>query len=147
MKFDDFLVSIGDWGRYQRVKYFIICLSYMLPSMMVYTYSFTAATPSFRCQRVHMASDDRYDQLSNRLFDEEHRPTDEQCRRDAGGISLRECQRCLIGVVAKANGSESTRLRPCSAFVYDRTFYRETLTEQVIRSQTSTSSNPTRRLF
>ena len=31
MKFDDFLHTINDFGRYQKLRYFCICLTYMLP--------------------------------------------------------------------------------------------------------------------
>ena len=31
MKFDDFLNTINDFGRYQKIRYASICLTYMLP--------------------------------------------------------------------------------------------------------------------
>lgn len=31
MLFDDFLHMINDFGRYQKVRYIFICLTYMLP--------------------------------------------------------------------------------------------------------------------
>jgi hypothetical protein len=32
MTFDDFLHTINDFGRYQKLRYILICLTYMLPA-------------------------------------------------------------------------------------------------------------------
>ena len=91
-------------GRFQKVKYFIICLSYMLPSIMVYTYSFTAAVPNFHCENKTQV-------------------TKEECSMYQKGISLKECQRCFI----RSNQS----IEPCESYIFDKTYYQTTLTEEV----------------
>ena len=85
MQFDDFYKTVGVFGRYQKVKYFLICLTYMLPPIMVYTWSFTAATPSFRC-RIPI------DDISGISITDDilHRyiPNESQCREYQSQISI-----------------------------------------------------------
>ncbi|CAF4931794.1 unnamed protein product [Rotaria sp. Silwood1] len=126
MKFDDFLTIINDWGRFQKVKYTIICLTYMLPPIMVYTYSFTAATPNFRCRNPSQWLNDSYSQTSNSIFNEEYRPTKEQCLLNKNSISLKECQRCFIRSTPFNNQSMDS----CQSYVFDRQYYKDTLIEE-----------------
>ncbi|CAF3704534.1 unnamed protein product [Rotaria sp. Silwood1] len=126
MKFDDFLIIINDWGRFQKVKYTIICLTYMLPPIMVYTYSFTAATPNFRCRNPSQWLNDSYSQTSNSIFNEEYRPTKEQCLLNKNSISLKECQRCFIRSTPFNNQSMDS----CQSYVFDRQYYKDTLIEE-----------------
>lgn len=124
MKFDTFLAIVGDWGRFQKVKYTLICLTYMLPSIMVYTYTFTAATPDFRCAYPDIMSTDQYRQSSNTSSDSKYKPTEVQCNAKQKGISIKECQRCYI---QSGNGT----LETCNHYVYDRTYHEKTLVEEV----------------
>ncbi|CAF4079065.1 unnamed protein product [Rotaria sordida] len=130
MKFDDFLKLINDWGKFQKVKYTIICLTYMLPAIMVYTYSFTAATPNFRCRNPLQWLNDSYSTISNSIFNEEYRPTKEQCLSNKKSISLKECQRCFIRSTSINNQSIDDTLKSCQSYVFDRQYYKETLTEK-----------------
>jgi hypothetical protein len=75
MKFDTFLATVGDWGKFQKVKYTLICLTYMLPPIMVYTYTFTAAIPKFRCVDPTAIYTDEYSPSSNKFFEERYKPT------------------------------------------------------------------------
>ena len=99
----------------------------MLPSMMVYQYSFTAGQPSFRCSDPrHPSSFDRYD--------DQFQPTEDQCRREMKRISLRECQRCFRRSPSSLNSTgidAEQHLERCSTFVFDRSIYLSTLTEEV----------------
>ncbi|CAF4133395.1 unnamed protein product, partial [Rotaria sp. Silwood2] len=130
MKFDDFLTLINDWGRYQKVKYTAICLTCMLPSIMVYTYSFTAATPNFRCRNPSQWLNDSYSETSNSIFNEEYRPTKEQCLSNKKSISLKECQRCFIRSTSFNNQSMDDILKSCQSYVFDRQYYKDTLIEE-----------------
>lgn len=106
----------------------------MLPSIMVYQYSFTAGQPSFRC--LSFSPFDRYDEQLNLRYNEQFQPTEDQCRREAKQISLRECQRCFRRSPSSLNssGDEEQHLERCSNFVFDRSIYLSTLTEEVRRT-------------
>lgn len=125
MKFDTFLEKVGDWGKYQKVKYTLICLTYMLPPIMVYTYTFTAATPEFRCQNPKLSTDDIYNSTSNELFTSNYKPTIEQCEQQQSHLSIKECQRCFI------KGEHNGQLKNCDRYVYDKVHYKKTLVEEV----------------
>ncbi|CAF0837598.1 unnamed protein product [Rotaria sordida] len=133
MKFDTFLATVGDWGRFQKVKYTIICLTYMLPPIMVYTYTFTAAQPNFRCQNPELMSLDSYNESFNKFFDSKYKPTENQCLNQKKSISLKECERCYMqpSVEFHARSSQSNRqLEPCNKFVFEKVDYEKTLVEE-----------------
>ena len=126
MKFDTFLATINDWGRFQQVKYTLICLTYMLPSMMVFTYTFSAGKPDFRCAIPTEIDTDQYSASSNQIFDSMYKPTREQCRLEHKNLELSECQRCYV---RSADANQS--LEKCHGYVYDRRYYKTTLVEEV----------------
>jgi hypothetical protein len=135
MKFDTFLATVGDWGRFQKVKYTLICLTYMLPPIMVYTYTFTAAVPSFRCQNPDLLANDQYNEMSNELFKQRYAPTSNQCNKEQTHLSLKECQRCFIQSTASINQSMgNSPLHKCDKFVFDKLYYEHTLVEEVSQS-------------
>lgn len=131
MKFDDFLSSIDDWGRFQKIKYLTICLTYMLPPIMVYTYSFTAATPNFRCENPSRPFDDYFNSTLNEIYFQAYRPTRDDCSNHQKGLSLKECQRCFIKTF------NSSSLQNCPQYIYEKTHYHHTLTEEVKSLPTS----------
>jgi hypothetical protein len=128
MKFDAFLASVGDWGKFQKVKYTLICLTYMLPPIMVYTYTFTAATPNFRCRNPDLISNDGFNDQYNDLFNLKYRPTPEQCKTEQSHLSLKECARCFI---QKNRTRSNGKLDKCDQYVFDKTHYQKTLVEEV----------------
>lgn len=125
MQFDDFYRTIGVFGRYQKTKYFLICLTYMLPPLMVYSWTFTAATPSFRCRTP-------VDGLSGVSTTEDilrrYVPSERQCRTYQGHISIRECQKCFQRV---NDDDEDGRIVACTSLEFNRTYYQSTLVEEV----------------
>ena len=125
MKFDDFLSSIDDWGRFQKIKYLTICLTYMLPPIMVYTYSFTAATPNFRCENPSRSFDDYFNSTLNDIYSQTYRPSRDDCSINKKGLSLKECQRCFI------KNFNSSSLQNCPNYIYEKKYYHQTLTEEV----------------
>jgi hypothetical protein len=129
MKFDTFLSTIDGWGDYQKVKFIFICLTYMVPPIMVYTWSFTAATPDFRC---HHPSElyDTYDDRSNELFNKLYQPTNNECVFHQKLISLKECQRCYRKSKPN-NDSIISHIQKCDNYVFDRRVYKKTLVEEV----------------
>lgn len=132
MKFDDFYSLINDWGKYQRVKYILICLSYMLPSIMVYTYSFTAAKPKFRCENPQLERVDQFNEDFNEIYALNYLPNATICSKFQGKLSIDECQRCFRrNFFVNDENRSIDSIEECQIFVYDRSFYLETLTEKV----------------
>lgn len=125
MKFDTFLSSINSWGHYQRIKFIFICLTYMVAPIMVYTWSFTAATPDFRCYDPSK-TDDTYDEQSNKIFNKFYQPTKDECALHHQLISVKECQRCY-----RKSRLDNSSLQACDAYVFDRSIYKTTLVEEV----------------
>ena len=135
MEFDKFYETVGVFGPYQKVKYFLLCCTNMLPPVMVYAWTFIAATPSFRCQ----TSSDQFS-FSN-LTDSFARgsvPSSSQCRLSQKSISLRECQRCFQVVNITNSDSAHEQLVRCQSFLFDRTYYQSTLVEEVSDARRST---------
>ncbi|CAF0964964.1 unnamed protein product [Rotaria magnacalcarata] len=130
MKFDTFLATVNDWGRFQKVKYALICLTYMLPPIMVYTYTFTGAVPNFRCANPDSIDTDEYNNESNILYDAMYKPTKEQCTGIGTLLSVVECQRCYIQSKSNNQDSVDVQLHKCQNYVYDRKYYKKTLTEE-----------------
>ena len=129
MQFDDFYQTIGAFGRFQKIKYFLICLTYILPPILVYTWTFAAATPSFRCRA---SFEDMYDvEIPDNLL---HRyiPSESQCREHKSKISIHECQRCYQSKNrSHAYNEKREPLEACTSFIFDRTYYESTLVEEV----------------
>ncbi|CAF0834845.1 unnamed protein product [Adineta steineri] len=133
MKFDDFLATVDDWGKFQKIKYGLICLTYMLPPIMVYTYTFTAAVPNFRCQDSDMLFDDGYFAEANTNYNSKYLPTQEQCTRADKLLSLKECQRCYIQTKPKFNQTANrpdSKIEKCNKHVFEKIHYDKTLVEE-----------------
>lgn len=126
MQFDDFYKTIGVFGSYQKIKYFLICLTYMLPPIMVYTWSFSAATPKFRC-RTPMDNIPGFVVTNDTL--DRYKPSESQCRQYQSTISIDECQRCYQ--IANQSDSNNMNMKACTEFIFDRTYFDSTLVEEV----------------
>ncbi|CAF0924379.1 unnamed protein product [Rotaria sp. Silwood1] len=110
MKFDDFLHTVNDFGRYQKLRYFCICLTYMLPPVMVYTWSFAAATPLFRCKLYE--NDTVYDNHVP-LFYNRSQPDESYCKVNMK-ISIKECHRCYMKTISTNVYTISRFILACS---------------------------------
>lgn len=128
MQFDEFYETVGVFGSYQKVKYFLLCFINMLPPVMVYAWTFIAATPSFRCRTPYdddLPSNITVQSLSSYI------PSIAQCQESQRSISLKECQRCFQTVNNSYNDGSMGQLVPCRSFIFDRTYYQSTLVEDV----------------
>jgi hypothetical protein len=128
MQFDEFYETIGVFGPYQKVKYLLLCFTNLLPPVMVYAWTFIAATPSFHCKTP--LDDFSASNLTNELL-HSYIPSAAQCLNSQKSISLRECQRCFHSVNISNNDSAIGDLSACRSFVFDRTYYQSTLVEDV----------------
>lgn len=50
LDFDDILDQIGEFGRFQRRNYLLICLPVLFAAANSLSYVFTAGSPTYRCQ-------------------------------------------------------------------------------------------------
>lgn len=89
---------------------------------MVYTWSFAAATPSFRC-KLH-ANDVDYYQPQLFTFNRSQ-PNEYYCRTNMK-ISVKECQRCYMKF-------DNGQVEKCQEYLFDRTYHEYTLVEEVNR--------------
>ena len=129
MHFDSFYQTVGTFGRFQKTKFFLICLTYMLPPIMVYTWTFTAATPSFHCRTT--AEEISVGEISNNRL-HYYTPSEFQCREYKRKLSVTECQRCYQSVNNSNYDDQNIgTLHECTGFVFDRTHYQSTLVEEV----------------
>jgi hypothetical protein len=120
MNFDTFLATVNGWGHYQKVKFIFVCLTYMVPPIMVYTWSFTAAIPEFQCRHP-------YSDISSHLSNDLYQPTEDQCKLHQKLISIKECQRCY----RRSEPSNISHLEICDSYVFNRSIYKKTLVEEV----------------
>ncbi|CAF0726177.1 unnamed protein product [Adineta steineri] len=126
MEFDDFYETVGVFGLYQKTKYFLLCFTNMLPPVMVYAWTFIAATPSFRCR---ISSDNLYSLNSTNNLLTSFIPTPDQCFAYQKTISLKECQRCFQFVNTNNDDGTIGALNPCRSYIFDQTYYQSTLVE------------------
>lgn len=100
---------------------------------MVYTYTFSAAIPNFRCENPTLRSIDLYTEKNNDIYKQHYEPTKDQCKYQQKTISIKECQRCFMRTPEiNSTDSRNSSLKPCGAYVYDRQYYQKTLVEEVI---------------
>jgi len=92
----------------------------MFPPIMVYSWSFTAATPSFRCQ---IPEDGLPGMTITNDILKRYIPSESQCREYQSRISVSECQRCFQ-IIDGTMGA-------CQNFIFNRTYYQSTLVEEV----------------
>jgi hypothetical protein len=129
MKFDDLYETVGVFGTYQKVKYLLICFTNLLPPVMVYAWSFIAATPSFRCRTPF--DDLITSNLTSGSSLTSYIPSAAQCHESQRTISLKECQRCFHIVNNSTYHGNIDGLNACKNFIFDRTYYQSTLVEEV----------------
>ncbi|KAM8711158.1 hypothetical protein ACLKA7_000313 [Drosophila subpalustris] len=68
MDFDDILKEIGEFGRYQRVNYLLICLPVLFAAANSLSYVFTAGIPKYRC-RIEECDDAEQPQFQTEWLD------------------------------------------------------------------------------
>ena len=107
--FETVLKEINDFGKYQKVRYFLICIAALLPPIVTYIHSFVAANPGHRCKNPY----DVNDSFSRNSF--------------LNLSSIKSLDECSITYFKGENNSTYTE--KCDEWVFDETFYQSTLTE------------------
>jgi hypothetical protein len=92
----------------------------MLPPIMVYTWTFAAATPSFRCKLSE--NDSMFNNNVSILFNRSQ-PDEVYCKANMK-ISVKECQRCYMK-------TGIAQIEPCEDYIFDRKYHQYTLVEEV----------------
>ncbi|CAF0803311.1 unnamed protein product [Brachionus calyciflorus] len=106
INFEYLLKEINDFGLYQKVRYLLICLAALLPSIVTYMHSFIAPklNKNIRCKHPYLLEDSYF--LNHNLT-------------LSNVTSLDSCSYTI-----------NNEKQPCEEWVFDRTYYQETLTEQ-----------------
>jgi len=104
VNYDDVLNEINSFGRFQKIRYGLICLAGFLPPVIAYYHSFIASNPDHRCTLPELENDAFFantTQYSNQ------------------SLTLEKCHYTQNGTKHK-----------CSQWVFDKTYYESTLTEE-----------------
>jgi hypothetical protein len=91
---------------------------------MVYTWTFAAAKPSFRCK---LSENDTIFNSDIPTLLNDSQPDEAYCKANMK-ISVKECQRCFIKTTSSIG---RTQIEPCKEFVFDRKYHEYTLVEEV----------------
>jgi hypothetical protein len=91
---------------------------------MVYTWSFAAATPSFRCK---LNENDSVFNNHIPIYYNRSQPDEAYCKANMK-ISVKECQRCYMKTISKMG---TTQIQPCEDYIFDRKYHQYTLVEEV----------------
>jgi hypothetical protein len=91
---------------------------------MVYTWSFAAATPSFRCKLSE--NDFTFDRNVSIEYNRTQ-PDEAYCKANMK-ISVKECQRCYMRTISETGVAQT---QPCDDYVFDRKYHKYTLVEEV----------------
>ena len=110
VNFDNLLKEINDFGIYQKLRYALICLAALLPPIVTYMQSFIAPKHPYRCKNPFFENDSY---SINHFADDSI--------TSAGLVKLDRCS-----ITYQNNSTEV-----CKEWVFDRTYYQKTLTEEV----------------
>ncbi|CAF0776156.1 unnamed protein product [Adineta steineri] len=90
---------------------------------MVYTWSFAAAIPSFRCA---LSENDTVFNRNISIQYDRSQPDEDYCKANMK-ISVKECQRCYMKTISQTG---IVQLQPCEGYVFDRKYHQYTLVEE-----------------
>lgn len=116
MAYEDLFKYIGDFGRYQKRIYFLLCLTAIPCGFHKLAGPFLMAVPDFRCRLPFESQDATFRDApvnSNVFFP-----------RDTLTNKLSTCDRFDINFTASPIVNESERVVSCNSFIYDHTKYK-----------------------
>jgi len=118
-KIEDIIENINGFGKYQKIRFILICLSGLLPPIASYMHQFIAASPKYSCFNRNVTFDSNLDYYYKAEFRYKCTETNET------DLDLFE---------NLTQSSSSSLLNPnknCTAWNFDKRFYQMTLTEEV----------------
>ena len=107
VKFDDVLNDINGFGFYQKLRLAFVCVASILVPIVTYIHSFTAANPKHRCSPPNLLYDSYFANTSDFT--------------GSTNITLHQCSYI----------ENNIEYKNCSKWVFDKTYYESTLTEEV----------------
>ncbi|RMZ94746.1 organic cation transporter [Brachionus plicatilis] len=133
-KVEEMLENLNGFGKYQKFRFTLLCLSGLLPPIASYIHSFIAASPKYSTKiSIYSASCGDYDYNSSLIFNGisyyNSQPYREKCGRVFTNNSL--------------NSSLNHHEKICSHWTYDKTYYKKTLTEQLFKMYKNDLKNST----
>jgi hypothetical protein len=107
VKYDDVLNDINGFGFYQKLRLAFVCVAGILVPIVTYIHSFTAANPKHRCSHPQFLNDSYSTNTIDFTLN--------------SNITLRQCSYI----------ENDIEYKNCSKWVFDKTYYESTLTEEV----------------
>lgn len=136
MKFDDILKDVGEFGKYQKVVYFLLCLPSFATGLFMMHLVFVMETPNYRC-KIADYPDDTFgvkDPGHQRLV-EMTIPRDSMGDYEKCSFYSYQTNRTIL----KFNSSDlqenftigvNATLQKCSEWVYEKSVFKETYTSK-----------------
>ncbi|XP_011689430.1 PREDICTED: organic cation transporter protein-like [Wasmannia auropunctata] len=131
MAYDDVILRMGEFGRYQRRVYLLLCLPAISCAFHKLAGVFLGAKMSSRCLLPHEHAENATYHLSQDMLNASY-PWDYELRgwsqcmsRDIIGLANGTIIETAIG-----NGTEGGGISTCKQYVYDRSVYKSTTTSE-----------------
>ncbi|KAH8347198.1 hypothetical protein KR059_006564 [Drosophila kikkawai] len=116
MGYDEAIIKLGDFGRYQKIIYFLVCLTSIPVAFHKLAGVFLLAKPDFRCVLPFEEEGSGYE-LSPHLWNLSYPP--EGIMRTCSYYDVDYSEEYLNGSIPRS----SNQTRDCSHYVYDQSTY------------------------
>ena len=117
-KIEDIIENLNGFGKYQKLRYVLICLSGLLPPIASYMHQFIAASPKYSCFSQNVTFDSSL----------------EYYYRPEYYYKCTELNDTDLFLLASNNLTDINPTKNCSSWHFDKRFYQMTLTEEVRHS-------------
>ncbi|XP_052811636.1 organic cation transporter protein-like [Mya arenaria] len=129
MKFDDITVLLGEFGKYQKILYFLVCLPAIFTGMQMLSSVFTLAIPDHRCALPGLGNDtyEVQGQWHKLLINQSI--TWETGKDDEGSLVYSSCDRYVTNENTSYNAHYipvNTSTTECDTFVFDQSTFKNT---------------------
>ncbi|CAF0992061.1 unnamed protein product [Brachionus calyciflorus] len=117
-KLEDILENLNGFGKYQKIRYVLLCFSGLLPPIASYIHSFIAANPGYICQDTDLSIGTN---LSHLFYGQGYK---NRCK------ILKFQNKSTYYLSSSDYTNNEHNLENCKNWFYDKTYYKKTLTEQ-----------------